>query len=403
MPLDSELDHRLSKILSQFPEPIRFAFAYGSGVFAQHEAGPEHAAKPTTKTGKKMIDVVMAVTHPQHWHAINMQRNKKHYSWIARAIGGWGVGIVQPLGAGLWYHPYVKLDDELIKYGVTDVDSLCKDLLDWDTLYISGRMHKPVAMLTTDARVRLAQQVNLASALRTALLLLPEHFGEAELYTRIASISYTGDFRMSVPGGENLNKVRNIVLAQRDMFRRLYGGLVRSIDTIQVEETRANRFWMIQDVSDKVRAGHASKLPLRLREKIQQHYTSHPDLDEAFLRLSISNESENVARTPGAKAADIDKDRWDNFWLAVVRQADFQTVLLIKIAEIVRGPARSQSIKGFYTAGFTRTMRYVFAKIGKFFEGRRQSVDNDNKKAPSESDTADEDAPEPSKKVEKTA
>lgn len=94
----------------------------------------------------------------------------------------------------------------MVKYGIIDIDTLCADLLDWDTLYVSGRMHKPVAMLVADPRVRVAQQVNLTSALRVALLLLPETFSEVELYTRIASLSYTGDFRMSVPGGENENK-----------------------------------------------------------------------------------------------------------------------------------------------------------------------------------------------------
>lgn len=365
VPLDYEMTKRLDAIMKSFPEPIRFAFAYGSGVFPQSQAGPEHSAKPTTKEGKKMIDLVMAVNHPQHWHGINMKQNAKHYSWIAKLLGSLGIGFIQSLGAGLWYHPYIRIEDELIKYGIMDIDTLCSDLLDWDTLYISGRMHKPVTLLTTDARARLAQQVNLASALRTSLLLLPEQFGEAELYTRIASLSYTGDFRMSVPGGENANKVRNIVLNQREMFRRLYGSLIRSIETISIEETRKNRFTFTQDYSDKVRAKHASKLPLRLREKIQQHYTSHPDMDDAFLQLSLSTRSDNVARMPGAKAAHIDKDKWDNFWLAVVRQADFQTVLLSKIAEIVRGPARWQSLKGIYTAGFGKTIRYVLAKVGK--------------------------------------
>lgn len=365
VPLDYEMTKRFDEIMKSFPEPIRFAFAYGSGVFPQSQAGPEHSAKPKSKEGKKMIDLVMAVNHPQHWHGINMKQNPKHYSWIAKILGSLGIGFVQPLGAGLWYHPYIRIKDELIKYGVMDIDTLCSDLLDWDTLYISGRMHKPVTLLTTDARARLAQQVNLTSALRTALLLLPEQFGEAELYTRIASLSYTGDFRMSVPGGENANKVRNIVLNQREMFRRLYGGLIRSIETINVEETRKNRFTFTQEYTDKVRAKHASRLPLRLREKIQNHYTSHPDLDDAFLQLSLSTRSDNVTRIPGAKAAHIDKDKWDNFWLAVVKQADFQTVLLSKIAEIVRGPARSQSLKGIYTAGLTKTIRYVFAKVGK--------------------------------------
>ena len=70
---------------------------------------------------------------------------------------------------------------------------MCKDLLNWETLYLAGRMHKPVKILIDDARVRLAQQVNLASALRTAILLLPKDFTEEKLYLTISSISYKGN------------------------------------------------------------------------------------------------------------------------------------------------------------------------------------------------------------------
>jgi translocator assembly and maintenance protein 41 len=39
-------------------------------------------------------------------------------------------------------------------------------------------MHKPIRIIKDDARVRLTQQVNLTSAIRTALLTLPETFEE---------------------------------------------------------------------------------------------------------------------------------------------------------------------------------------------------------------------------------
>lgn len=75
-------------------------------------------------------------------------------------------------------------------------------------------------IIKDDARVRLAQQVNLTSALRTALLLLPPQFSQQELYEKITSLSYSGDPRMTV--GENPAKVANIVSAQMEQFHTLY-------------------------------------------------------------------------------------------------------------------------------------------------------------------------------------
>ena len=73
------------------------------------------------------------------------------------------------------------------------MDTLCEDLLDWRTLYVAGRMHKPVRILRQDPRVLLANQVNLASVLRVALLSLPEEFTEVQLWEKVAGVSYLGE------------------------------------------------------------------------------------------------------------------------------------------------------------------------------------------------------------------
>lgn len=55
---------------------------------------------------------------------------------------------------------------------------------------------RQIRILKDDPRVKLANQVNLASALRVALLTLPETFTERELYERIAGLSYSGAFAL---------------------------------------------------------------------------------------------------------------------------------------------------------------------------------------------------------------
>lgn len=49
-----------------------------------------------------------------------------------------------------------------IKYGIISTDALCTDLLDWTTLYVSGRLHKPVRIVkgAADRRVLVAAQVS---------------------------------------------------------------------------------------------------------------------------------------------------------------------------------------------------------------------------------------------------
>lgn len=189
-------------------------------------------------------------------------------------------------------------------------------------------------------------------------------------------------------------RVRNIVLSQRAEFRRLYSGLLQSLGTVSVHENRPNRFAMRQDLSPTTRAGYAARLPLRLRERLVDYYAARPELDEAFAAVSLSKGEPSIKRRPsrGEMAGDPgavksnsgeekgegdkvkeDARRMSAFWLAAVQREDFHDVLLQQIAATVKGPAWTQSLKGVYTAGVGRTLKYVAAKVGKWFEGRRST------------------------------
>lgn len=180
---------------------------------------------------------------------------------------------------------------------MTSVDNLCSDLLNWQSLYLAGRMHKPLRVIKDDARVRLTQQVNLTSALRAALLTLPERFSDTELFERIASISYDGDPRMILPA-ENREKIRNIVRMQGQQFRELYRRLAIGLPGVYWPPSETLSFSAIieQDTSPRIRAAHLKKLPINLYNRLISRYSRHDmpskETDESLFWQKIAAEED---------------------------------------------------------------------------------------------------------------
>ena len=90
----------LESIVATFDAPIRYAFAYGSGVFEQDGY--------QTERGAPMLDFMFAVTHPAHFHSINMSQHPSHYAMYARTLGSSFVTKVQELGPGVWFNAFVR-------------------------------------------------------------------------------------------------------------------------------------------------------------------------------------------------------------------------------------------------------------------------------------------------------
>jgi len=324
----------LESIVADFDAPIRYAFAYGSGVFEQDGY--------QTEGGAPMLDFMFAVTHPAHFHSINMSQHPSHYAMYARTFGSSFVTRVQEVGPGVWFNAFVQAKGRNIKYGVTSVDNLCSDLLNWNSLYLAGRMHKPLRIIKDDARVRLTQQVNLTSAVRAALLTLPAEFSEKQLFETIAGISYSGDPRMVLPG-ENRGKVGNIVRKQAPQFRELYCRLVTGLPGVYWP---ADSSTIQQDTSPLARVAHLRKLPPGLLQRVRGHYSGDSSLPAV--------ETDETA-----------------YWQRIAGNEQLPLVLRNQMSGIVRYPATIQTLKGIVSGGPVTSVRYGLDKLGKWWAGAR--------------------------------
>lgn len=388
--INDEFKEALRQILWQFRAPIRYAFAYGSGVFPQskpsttsssatsvHEKAPP-AVENAQGGNPKMIDFIFGVSYSQHWHSLNLQQHRNHYS----ALGSLGSGAVtrvqEKYGAGVYFNPYVTVNGTLIKYGVVNLDTLCTDLSEWTTLYMAGRLHKPVKILRDDPRVRLANQVNLLSALRTALLLLPPNFTEQELYGTIASISYMGDPRMVLPT-ENPSKVANIVGNNLPNFRRLYAPLIENLPNVEFNDSKCSDPEWAADASanvrltqdmDPIRRGNmVRRLPKAFRSKLYFQYQKKYQISRAeFNKMLEAASDEDATR--------INRREGGGFERRIAKEPpeDLRAEVRGVIKRTIGWPSTSQSIKSFITAGVGRSWRYMGEKMVSYREGKQKAA-----------------------------
>ncbi|XP_077531769.1 phosphatidate cytidylyltransferase, mitochondrial-like isoform X2 [Haemaphysalis longicornis] len=266
-----------SRMLSAFPGKFTFAFCYGSAAFPQ---------KGVTQAKNNMLDVILAVDDPLSWHRENLKRNWKHYSFL-RYGGPYLVNKVQKdFGAYVYYNTFVPYDDGLMKYGVISTDRLITDLLDWETLYLSGRLHKPVRILQEPTpEIKRAMSLNYMTAIHTALLMLPDSFTEEELYLKIAGLSYVGDFRMIV--GEDKNKVPNIVGAQLNEFRKLYNPYLKLIKMVSWNEATQT---FEQEPGPDAKLHHLHLLPKSLQSHLLRVWNKdgrHRDLEDVLQAIAM--------------------------------------------------------------------------------------------------------------------
>lgn len=205
------LPEESEEILTAFPA-IQFGMAYGSGAI-QQGGYTKYSYQRIAKGGDAsrlnrmadrigagsedlpMIDFIFVVEDSVSWHKENLERNPSHYTSSIPFLTGKIIGMVQDnIPAYLWFNAYVPLKstNRLMKYGVINRKNILTDLEHWNTLYIAGRMHKPVHIIKSDPEIEAAMENNRRHAVRTSLMLLPQKFSERDLFLTIASLSYIG-------------------------------------------------------------------------------------------------------------------------------------------------------------------------------------------------------------------
>ena len=282
-----------------------------------------------------------------------------------------------------------------IKYGVISTDDLIRDLISWDYLYLAGRMHKPIALIdvssgsccslaepeTTEGalaeshvrrdEIEDAQRTNLLAAVSASLLLLggerkgwdisgdksvldeqsmpsvqslPTH----QLYSTIASLSYTGDFRMQT-GAEDPNKVRKLVQTpgMLDLWEDLYFETLdrmQHLGLLSVMNGSSDKNGMIVESLNHDTGGNHLEINLNdiaVRKQLMQYLP--PRLRQHSDRI-IGSVVEVVGTDPSEQGS------------LVLRQ---------ELTKIVAPAAKSQGIKGFFSAGISKSWKYALAKFAK--------------------------------------
>lgn len=369
---DTENEANLHHLINNFHSKIQYSFGYGSGVFEQAGYGPS--------TSKPQIDVVHVVDSTRRFHTINLEQFPQHYSFL-KLFGIRSIEKFQHFGAGVYFNPYVSMKDHdnnanMIKYGVANIDQTLIDICEWSNLYLAGRLQKPVKFLKQDDNLlQNLNQYNLRSATMLSLLLTKTStVYEQQLYETISLISYMGDLRMFI-GGENPNKVKNIVSKQFGKFQKLYGPIISSLieaqmiepstmdsrlmgatgsQSISTETEATNRqFHLHLDVLKKSQI--INELPLQFRRKLYLRYR------EVYPQQFLEDRSAQAV----VKGSDKSLNQFTSsqpFVQAIAKDKHLITKLVQTIQHTVGYPAFTQTVKGLITAGLVKSVKYAWEK-----------------------------------------
>jgi uncharacterized membrane protein YgcG len=411
-----------------------------------------------------MVDFIFVVDDPEEWHARNLERNARHYSAVAWLGAGAVASAAESLGAGVWFNTLVPLGGRLVKYGVIGRRAFLEDLTAWRHLYVPGRLHKPVLPLVALPRVQraggaaaavsaagsqqgaasssgasggsasggggsggggkplegcahrgaaseaepaadlsAALEANLASALRTALLLSPGEVPLRDVVRRVAGLSYEGDVRMGL--AEDSRKVERIVAGSFPGFCDLYlpllwdptpwgapGGGAAAV-TLEggpgdgpaasaaaaaaaatggaagaqqgAAHAAVAQLRVRQDTCAEARVAMLAALPAALLGRVAERAgVRRPWAAAAAMQVPLGADATLPWPRRSELSAAAASWRRDVAW-AAVQSGRYPAMLHGGLRSIIRSSSARQAVVGVLSAGAVKSARYLGAKLAK--------------------------------------
>ena len=275
-----------------------------------------------------------------------------------------------------------------VKYGVISLSSLKRDLLTWDSLYVAGRLQKPVGtVLVVECEVCIlkarediicSMNENLKSAVLAVLPLLPPRFSARELFLvllvlfsdlqAITGLSYNGDIRTWF--AENPNKVENIVSGNYDYFNELYKPIIQNCPFIHAVEGETDQYCQVeicqevdvQDITMKNLACILASLPSTLHPSIRQELQfSTPSVD-------VSSLSSTALYDVYYRRLSALYDPYETNQNIMVAKAAVAKGLVNGVRHVVFRSSIDQAVRGNISFGVMNSLSYVAKKIKKFLK-----------------------------------
>ncbi len=265
----------LEQFIKERPKVIG-AFGYGSGVFKQLGYNDKM---------KTQLDLILITEEKElyQWHKENIKLNKKDYSMMGKTY----IKLSKDNCGGhnnLTYTTNIKYQGTLIKYGVTTIEWLIKNLNTWDNFYLPARFQKPILPIITTKELDESIEKNRTSALLTAILMNEEDTSKEKILLDLCSLSYLGDTRMKF--GENPNKVKNIVLGSYEYLEEAYDLKKIKLENLSLRESAIKRY---------------DELPTNLQTYLNNHeidLSNHTNLREVTTEFfTEKNKTESKEQT----------------------------------------------------------------------------------------------------------